>query len=81
MVTGFIPYNANTYNHNHTSTAWFECNMKIYLHEKIHNERGRSKPGVLTDFSRSLYQKKFILNAKIHIAWQVFNMNFHTANM
>ena len=22
----------------YTITAWFECNMKIYLHEKIHYE-------------------------------------------
>ena len=26
----------------YTITAWLECNMKIYLHEKIHIERGRS---------------------------------------
>ena len=30
----------------YTITAWLECNMKIYLHEKIHIEPGRSPSSI-----------------------------------
>ena len=30
----------------YTITAWLECKMKIYLHKKIHIERGRSPSSI-----------------------------------